>query len=378
MTIITIVWIVGGILIFEHRFELLSFFYRLTLSLPEPGTQKPARAFAFVDQALEPISDEKIDLDRMAASCPKKSERSFQPDSEFFRTDWLQEYLQKKSYTEDTNLTADTYWMQYRQTVSTSLHYLLEATLYAFEIPSSVSQKEDILLPDLIDKFSAAMCNPYPALRTWGRYVDFQEQRAYKVLLESEANLELQLPFRPERELLVLSTLKNRGEYIRALRQYAAGSVPSDSNEDCNDFRLVCIAVDEASHVTDKLIYVSPKDRLGMLYLNHARIYLRTNKEGDTDRAINRFAGAIGYPAVEVQARLELGNLFVSLGRFNEAYSQLQTLDVIMGPNRLRNAAFRLLARRVLTGTGRFVEADCFSDEAQRSEKRPGCIDLKL
>jgi hypothetical protein len=49
-----------------------------------------------------------------------------------------------------------------------------------------------------------------------------------------------------------------------------------------------------------------------------------------------------------------------------------------MGPERKRNREFRALARSVLIGSGRFVEADCFSEEAERGGPRPACIDFKL
>ena len=375
---LAVFWTAAGYYIFENRFELLSYLYRLTRNLPEPGTQNTSRAYDFIDDALASLEDERIDLGRMAGSCPAALKHSYRADEEFFQKDWLQQYMQRKEFTDDADLPSDLYWKQHRETVSVALHSVLEASLYAYEIPAEITEKEALLVPELVDRLAAALCNPYPALRVWGDYAYFQEKRAYRVLLESEKDLELRLPFPAEKELLVLSTLKNRGEYIMALRRYAGGAAPADPEEPCTDFRLVCIAPDEAARIIDKLIYTSPDDRLGMLYLNQARIYLRLKRKDDREKALNRFEGATSDRSSEVQARLEMGALLASDKRYDEAYRQLHILDVIMGPERKRNREFRALARSVLIGSGRFVEADCFSEEAERGGPRPACIDFKL
>jgi tetratricopeptide (TPR) repeat protein len=373
-----VLWVVSGYYIFESRFALLSFLYRITRSLPEPGTQNPVQAYAFIEDALSALEDGQIDLRRMATACPATLKHSYRPDEEYFQTDWLQRYLQRREFTEDADLSSDRYWMQHRKTVATALHSLLEATLYAYEIPEEVTKKESLLVPELVEKLSEALCNPYPALRVWGDYVHFQEKRAYRLLLEAEKDLELLLPFPAEQELLVLGTLKNRGEYIMALRRYAGGPAPSDPDEACTDFRLVCIAPAEAARVIDKLIYTSPEDRRGMLYLNQARIYLRLNRKDDREKALNRFEGATADRSTEIPARLEMGALLARDGRYDEAYRQLHILDVIMGPQRKHSREFRALARSVLIGTGRFVEADCFSDESERGGLRPACVNFRL
>ncbi len=370
-------WAATGFVIFQQRFELLSFLYRLTVQLPDPGTQDHTTAYDFVRDARDALAEEDIDLQRMANSCPATFEHTFRPDEEFFRPDWLQRYLQQRDFTYAAGQPADHYWMTHRETVSTALHYALEATLYAYELPAEVTGAEPVLIPELVESLAAALCNPYPALRTWGNYVAFQEHRAYRELSLSESD-EARLSFPSERELLALGALRGNATYVKALRRYAGGPAPADPEEPCTDFRLVCISAREAARITDRLIYVSPEDRHGMLYLNQARIYLRLKQSDYREKALHRYAGAAAFRTSEVPARLEMASLLVSEERYDEAYRQLHILDVILGPERHSNAAFRSLARRVLMGSGRFVEADCFSDEADRGGQRPACIDFRL
>lgn len=374
-------WIGGGYYIFSNRFEILSFFYRLTLRPPAAGTQNQSKAyFSFIEPVLDEIKDQQIDLIRMRNSCPKVLLHSFRPDEAFFTADWLQVHLQKKGFNTDVDLSSDLYWKKYRPIVAAGLYSLLESTIYAYEISAEITEGQPILVPQLIDQFAAALCNPYPAIRVWGNYATFQEQRAYNELLSTEKNLEFILPFPAERELLMLSKLKNRGEYLLALRSYLGGSPPADPNESCTDFRLVCIAPKEALRSTDKLIYVSPKDRLGMLFLNHGRIYLRLSDQDPTylEKSLDRFQGATEDRSSEISARLEMGTVLASQKRYDEAYRQLSILQVIMGPQVKQSREFRTLARQVLMGSGRFVEADCFSFDANRSGARPACIDFVL
>ncbi|MBW7857170.1 MAG: hypothetical protein H3C43_02450 [Leptonema sp. (in: Bacteria)] len=374
-------WIGGGYYIFSNRFEILSFFYRLTLRPPAAGTQNQSKAyFTFIEPVINEIKEQQIDLNRMRNSCPKVLVRSFRPDENFFTADWLQIHLQKKDFSTDIDLSSDLYWKKNRPIIAEALYSLLESTIYAYEIPAEITESEPILVPQLIEQFSAALCNPYPAIRIWGNYAAFQEQRAYNELLSTEKDIEFRLPFPAERELLMLSKLKNRGEYIMALRSYLGGPPPADPNESCTDFRLVCIAPNEALRATDKLIYASPKDRLGMLFLNHGRIYLRLSNQNITyiNKALDRFEGATEDRSSEISARLEMGAVLAGQKRYNEAYRQLSILQVVMGPQVKRSREFRVLARQVLMGSGRFVEADCFSFDANRGGARPACIDFVL
>lgn len=384
---LAILWTGGAILIFPGRYEILSWLYRFTLGRPEPGLQNPGKAWKnHVSVALEKV--EHVNLDRMKLACPADTIQYYRIDEEYFRPDWLQLQLLKKG-NDDQIQPADTYWQQNRLIALAALRHLIEASIFAYEIPADITNGHGaIVVPDWIERVSGALCNPYPGLMAWGNYTRFQEERAYRVLREAEKDLEDRLPFPAEREMMVLGTLRHRGEYITALQKYGGGSIPADPHEPCRDFRLVCFSTAEAALVLDKLIYVSPDDRLGSLYLNQARVYRRMHGEtrdqkgteaagpaGDqnVNRILDRLAGATRERTSEIPARLEMGDVLVSRNRYEEAYQQLAALSSLPGIDVRRHREFRRLARRVLTGTGHYEEADCFSDESNRGGLRPHC-----
>lgn len=383
------VWTAGAFIIFPGRYEILSWLYRFTLGRPEPGLQNPAKAWkTHVSVALEKVAS--VDLRRMTMACPESTIQYYRIDEEFFRPDWLQLQLLKKN-PEDQVQPADAYWQQNRLLALGALRHLIEATIFAYEIPADMTDGHGaIIVPDWIERVSGALCNPYPGLMAWGNYTRFQEERAYRVLREAEKDLEDRLPFPAEREMMVLGTLRHRGEYITALQKYGGGSIPADPHAPCRDFRLVCFSPVEAASVLDRLIYVSPDDRLGSLYLNQARVYRRIQAEkkglapGDTkaerelERILDRYAGATRDHASEIPARLEMGDALASAERYEEAYRQLSSLATLLGSETRRHRAFRMLARRVLMGTGHYAEADCFADEALRGGLRPHCEAFRL
>lgn len=424
-----IIWTVAGYLIFsdQHRFlnlfipldpgEQLSYPDKHTVfrklawilsGIPEPGSQDPETAyFDYILPAREILSEngtgffcrmasfvglcevdsgiETVRLDLMAEACDRIPVGSVPMDSDF-RPHWL-EKIEKYDINPDSSVRQlvepDEYWQENHEKVLTALRKAVQAMDYAYEIPTSVHQEAGsptILVPEFVDRLASAVCRDEIGNLAWGDYVHFQEVRAFNRLEKEEVkDIEYRYLHPSEKDLLILNSLQESYEYIRALKEYSGSIVPDPWQPfGCgNEFLLACYAPEEARDIFNRLLYYSSRRERPSLYLKLGRIHLSLYRKYGSehlDKALDYFTGASKSFDTEREARFSITRIYLKSGDYDRAHGQLIKLSQIMKNRGGEDREFRNLARLTLMGLGRFRDADCYADMSELSfGKRPHC-----
>jgi TPR repeat protein len=273
----------------------------------------------------------------------------------------------------------DQYWRENQERVLTALKLLVDASYYAWEIPGSMTESgESILIPERIAGIARSVCRDDLALIAWSNYIDHMEKRALAIAM-SVPGFEQLYPYRTERELYILESLKTHPNYTLALRQFSAGIPPEHGSCAAEPMNLICASPLEAIKINIKLIYFSSENELPFLYLKIGRLYLAAEGVEDRDRKAHEyFAAAARYQSTDLEARLGLIRLHLANRDYAGAYTLAADLqnryeDVRYDPR------FRKFASSILTAIGRSRDADCF---AERSELMTGvrkhCMEFKF
>jgi len=407
-----IAWAVGGYYLFKYKHAVLAELSHWFISLPAPGEQDQHRAFEYVTKSRERLSrgnvglfcrildtegcqternrEGNIRLGMMREACRRYSGK-YRGD-EIYRPHWLEKIRRWKLRPAASSGGEDDpeaivhpvhYWKTNRGTVLASLRDLIDATSFAYEISPKVSgEKKIIYLPEEIAEHAGALCMDEIGLLTWGDYVAFQEDRALRRLKKKSPDFERVYTYRDERDLVIWRSLKKDPRYIRALREYSAGSPPSDGDPgSCRRGdrpRLSCLAPTEALNVFNKLLYLAPKSeqphlrlRLGLLYVLRVNI----GEKRFLTRALDNLHLTAHQAKTERDARMNLARIYLKNGDYRRAYEQVKE----MWRRDYSDRETRNIIRLTLMKLGRFADADCFADMAElKHGRRPHCRDLQL
>ncbi len=353
-----ILWIVSGIWIYNQRFQLLAFLYKISSNVPETGSENPLKAYKdYFLPAYELLIENQIDLKKMEDICPTSIKSYILLDSEY-QWDFLrkynyfsydQEYIFKKSYS---------YWLEKKPIVEKALLLLKESTRYAFEIPADYTiEKKNILLPLFIQQCFNAICFPTEGKKFWRDYIIYLEHRFYK-----EKKIHEELPYPMDLDLDLLFHLQNEYKYQFAIYQYIEKQIPFELIENCNSQNLACLNPTEVNYYYNKLLFISPKDQWGKLFLNQARLYQILGKDNEKffKLALDRYRGAMDFTDTKIDAYLEIINLFLKWNKPENALKIIQEFKTIKPKSFFREELYYTLIYKTLSLLKHYKEADCF------------------
>ena len=411
---VCVIWIICGYYILDYKHDLLTTLSHWFINLPEPGTQNQARAYEYVKTARERIKkgrtgffcrtfdtegckeerilEGNIRLDLMRKACRHISGKYKGDDA--YRTHWLEKLEEwnlinktdssRQSIDSDNTIVPEHYWKTNKDNVMESLKDLIDAMNYAYEISPSARGEirgKTWIIPELITKYSEALCMDIPGILAWGDYIEFQEIRAFRSIKKEKPDFEKEYIYPAEQEMRILQKLKYNPKYILALKKYSAGSPPSRGNlENCKrgPYRLSCLSQPEAIKIINKLLYISPEHELPGYRLNLGLIYLMRVNAGERnflEKSLDNLYEASSNHGTEREARIIMTGIFLRKKDFKQAYDQIKQLQLIPP----RNKEYRKLVRLTLIGLGRFTDADCFSDMSKLEfGKRAHCRKLEL
>lgn len=364
---VIVLWIAGGIYIFQNRHRTLAFLSGLVVSRPEPGTQNPEKARSYVERARSRIADSGVRLDLMKKACKYKP---FHTDIDFVPAHWLEKLREWRLPSEEGVVVVepDAYWADHRAVTLLALKDVIDAAQYGYEWEEDAGEgkpKQIFILPRLASDLAEAVCRPDLELLFWGDYVAFQEARAFRDIRSSDPDFEELYTLPEEQELFVLERLKRNELYLEALARYAGGAF----REDCQagTIQLACAAPLEAIRVHNKRLYFAPKEETPPIYLTLGRIHLRYARDlkdpaRELKRARDRFAGALDQRDLELESRLGLARVYLLEKDLEKAYAEVKAMSLLLRGRSLTDAEFRGVARAVLTALGRHKDADCFAD----------------
>lgn len=379
------VWAAGGWWIFRHRFELLSSLSRAFVSLPARGESNPQEAAGYIEKSRQKADGIRLDL--MEKACSRFPLR-YKGDLDFYRPHWLERYhewnLQSSEEREPEPsdiVEPDQYWKDHKSAVVDALRMAVNASMFAFDIPAGTKEGwPAVHVPDEIARLARAACLEPVALFARGDYIEFREAKAEQEIRKDIPDFELKYTFEQDRRLFLLERLKNDERYRAALREYLGGSIPI-SKSACRgrDYRLACLAPQEALEVLQKIIYTAPSAALGNLYVQLGSLHLLLGGKEHAQLAADFYSGGTQDPAVQRDARAGLIRSFLALGDVERALEQLSQTSLLYKDRGRTDGEFRDLARSVLIKAGRFREADCFTDLAELpSGERDHCRDFQL
>lgn len=378
-------WVAGGWWIFRHRFELLSGLSRMFVSLPEPGESNPIKAAEYFEASQKRSAGIRLDL--MEKACSRFPLR-YKGDLDFYRPHWLERYHQWNLKTAEESepdpsdvIEPDEYWKDHKSAVVDSLRSAVNASMFAFDIPAGTREGwPAVHLPDEIARLARAVCLEPVALFTHGDYIEFREAKAWREITKEMPDFELKYTFEQDRKLFLLNRLKKDDLYRNSLRQYLGGSIPGTAAA-CRgrDYRLACVAPEEALQVLQKIIYTAPSSELAGLYVQLGSLHLLLGGKEHTLLAADYYSGGVQDPGAQRDARAGLVRAFLALGDIDRALDQLSQASLLYKDRGRTDGEFRDLARSVLVKAGRFREADCFSDLSELpSGQRDHCGDFQL
>lgn len=389
---ILLVWVVSGLLLANFHHQLLTGFSHLLAGLPEKGQQDPEEAHAYILSAEQRLKDQ-VRLDLMANAC-RQIPLHMRQDIEAYRPHWVEKIKHwnlspENVYEAGQVVEPDGYWHEHAQVTRDALKDLVDAISYAYEVrPEDVGEAEGatIIVAERLAQVARAVCREDLAILAWGDYVEFLEVQAYHELLQQHPEYDTGYIFPSEKEVLVLESLKQNPFYLRALREYLAGSPPApDELSICSSgMRLSCVSSPEAIRVYQKLLYAAPDDEGAVIRLNLGRLHLLQslrypNAGKHRTMALNYFTHAAGDKRTEESARMAMASILLQQKNFSEAYRQLQQLSQLNRNRTSINKEFRDIARLTLMGLGRFTDADCFADMAELPHgRRYHCRKLEL
>ncbi len=367
-----LIWILGGLLIYNYRYTLISQLYLLFSNFPEWGKPNPQKAYDdFVKPAIEIIENNKINLQAMQELCPSELKSNILYDSESNWT-FLKKYTFYSFDAQYITLKNYDYWMKNKPYVLESIRLLNEAQKYAFEIPEEVSKQKNILLPLLIEQLYFSICLPNESKKYWKRYIDFLEEMTYKEIFLKNQNQEIVLPFARNFDLDLLKHMENHFKYIYAIKSYIGGIIPYSLIQNCKE-EFICKIPEEGNFYINKLIFVSPRENLGNLFLSQARIYIILAKKYREEQtkylklALERYYGALDYPETRVEAFLEMAELYLSMDQPDKALITLQQFAKEKPSKLILENFYHTVIHKTLISLKRYEEAECFKEKYLRS-----------
>ena len=381
---VLLLWIAGGYYIFHNKHSILTSLAHFAVKEPAAGEQFPEKARPFVEHAREETHGIRLDL--MEKACVQIPLR-YRGESELFQPHWLERYEKWNLQTNreipprtDDVVEPDSYWKENRPHVIRALKDTLAASVFAFEIPPAEGSKEGINVADETAKYARAACMDPIIVFMYGDYAEHLEARARLKIVKADKDFELNHPSMQDQELYVLESLKNSDAYKRALASYMGGPVPI-TEKACTgrEYRLACVAPEEAAIVMRKRIYVADSAELPALFINLAKLHMLGAGEDHKARALDYFYGGIREISTEKEARAGLARAYMALDKVDRAYEQIAQASLLYRDHGRTDNEFRELARSVLMKAGKFREADCYSDYSDLpSGERDYCVGFKL
>ena len=183
LLILTVVWVVGGTLIFQNSHRMLAWLSRATVDLPEPGKEDPVRAMSYLQSARDRVRDVRLDL--MARTCTEFLPLQYTGDARDYRPHWLDRLSEWQIQTEDglETVEPDRYWSQHVDDVLLALRDALSALQFAYEIDArdlGTAGEPTIVVADEVASLAEAACRPQLAMLAYGDYAEFLETRIRK------------------------------------------------------------------------------------------------------------------------------------------------------------------------------------------------------
>ena len=377
---ISIVWLAGAYFLYQNHDYVISYWQYIFHSPDNLKKQNPVKAAKYLKRAQERIIKRKIDLKIMKKSCGKIKMKA--------RTNYFADTLSNFDWSKGKQVNTaqmPAYWKKEQPFVLLSLQDSLYALAFAYE-----SKKE--LIPNYIALYSEAICRPYVAFSAWSEYISFKERIAYISSQKSKA--------RDKRSML--SILSNDAKYIQALENYIGdiGKQGADNLEDfpshetCSNktsLNLSCVDPKESIIVLKKLIQIADKSRVSNWHLQIARSYLILSQEDKAKpakeyhkKALTHLRSVTRASRQKTPARLLATRIYIKENMYKSALQELKYLRFINEQkDNPYHEKFRTLARRVLTGVGRFEDANCFAPSGinnsfYRTKAHTHCIKASL
>ncbi len=361
-------WIFSGIFVYQNRYQFLSFLYRVSSGFPEFGKENPKKAYTdFVQPSIQILEKNQINLLLLKEFCPKQIKREI-----LFNNEYEWHFLKKYNifYFESKYIFSKSYeyWKDKKDNVLEVIHLLKKGQEYAMEIPAELTnEKKTILIPILLEQAMDAICLSYESYKNWAQYIKYIEQSVYLEKNFSVKEKELYLhPYPSEFDIDLLNVLQNNEKYIFSIHKYIGSSVPFEYLHFCPNDKFICSQLEEANFFYNKLAFVYPFENLGVIFLNHARIYfylgIQTKNQEYFSLALDRYTGAKDYLNSYVDAYLEMIFLFLKLNQPEKALLEIEKFKTIKPKKLIQEKIYFDLVYKTLTQLGYFKEADCFGN----------------